>query len=671
MHLALALGALVAAAAIASASAAADAPLIPRTAFFGNPAKAAGRISPDGRWLSWMAARNGVLNVWVAPLAEPGEGRALTDEKGRPVASYSWAPDSSMILYATDDGGDENYQLYGVDVATGERRALTHFAKTRVGINSISHSITERILIDANNRDPQYFDLLSLDLKTGAITTVVENDGGFAGFLTDDGLVARMALKTLPSGDVAVYRITGGKVEGKPFDTIPYEDAGTTQPASFTYDGKTLYWIDSRGRDTSALIAEDVATGARTVLGQDKRADITRLAASETTGKIEAFGSEYLRNDWTFLDPGFGEDFKWLQARLKGDIAITSRTRADDKWTVTENAGEAPPATWLFDRKTRALTKLFSTRPELEGKPLALMHPIEIKSRDGLMLVSYLSLPPDSDPKGEGRPSHPLPMVLFPHGGPWARDSYGYNGYHQWLANRGYAVLSVNFRASTGFGKRFTAAGDKEWGAKMEDDLVDAVDWAVANGITTRDKVGIFGGSYGGYAVLASLAFRPDVFACGVDLFGPSNLNTLLATTPAYWAGQKAIMYRRMGDPTTPEGEALLKQRSPLFAADAIKRPLLIGQGANDARVKQAESDQVAAALQAKGIPVTYLLFADEGHGFAIPQNNLAFTAVTEQFLAKCLGGRAEPIGDALQGSTVAVKAGADLVPELAALAAK
>jgi dipeptidyl aminopeptidase/acylaminoacyl peptidase len=671
MQVMLALGLISMVAAIVAPALAADTPLIPRADFFGNPTKAAGRISPDGKWLSWLAPRNGVLNVWVAPLATPDQARPLTDEHGRPVANYWWSPDSAQILFATDTGGDENYQLYGVVVASGERRQLTHFPKARVGVAQISHSITDRIAITANNRDPRYFDLVTLDLKSGALTPLFENDAGFAGFVVDDQLAPRLATKTLPSGDVALYRITAGKAADQPFETIPYEDASTTTPLGYTYDGKTLYWLDSRGRDTNALIAEDVATGAKAVLGEDPRAEIDSLETAQATGLAQAYAVNYLRSEWTFLDPAFEADFKFLQAHLKGDITITSRTRDDDKWTVSAVASDAPPQLWLFDRKTRALTKLYTTRPELDGKPLAPMLPVEIKARDGLTLVSYLTLPAGSDPKGDGRPAHPLPMVLFVHGGPWARDAYGFNTIHQWLANRGYAVLSVNYRASTGFGKTFTQAGDLQWGRKMHDDLLDAVDWAVKRGVTAQDRVAIMGASYGGYATLAGLAFTPDAFVCGVDLFGPVNLETLLKTTPSYWEAQNKIMYRRMGDPNTPAGQAILKERSPLYAAGAIKRPLLIGQGANDARVKQAESDQMVAAMKANHVPVTYLLFDDEGHGFARPENNLAFFAAAEQFLGKCLGGRAEPVGEALKGSTMHVEAGGDLVPGLAQVAAK
>lgn len=643
-----------------------DVPLIPRAKIFGNPTQVAGRLSPDGKWLSWIAPRDGVLNIFVAPASDPKASRPLTAEIKRPIRQYFWSPDSKQILFINDKGGDENFLLYGVDVVSGTQRTLTPFEKTRVQIVGISSEIKNRILVAINNRDPKWHDVHSLDLASGKLTPVMINTGGFQSFLADEQLAIRGATKPRPDGGSAFYRVVGGKVEAEPFEQVTLEDSQTTFPAGFTTDGKTLYWIDSRGRDTAALIAQDVATGAKTVVAENDRADIGGAMASPKTGRVEAYAVNYLKNEWVPIGPAVKGDLDFLKSKLNGEISVTSRTDADDKWIVAVDPVTAPSAAYLYDRKKKTLTRLYVSRPELEGAPLVAMHPVEIKTRDGLTMVSYLTLPPGTDPDGDGRPDKAVPMVLTVHGGPWGRDVYGYDGYAQWLANRGYAVLSPNFRASTGFGKKFISAGDLQWGKKMHDDLLDAVDWAVGRGVTTPDKVAIMGGSYGGYATLAGLAFTPDKFACGVDIVGPSNLNTLLGTIPPYWEALKAQFYKRMGDPTTPEGQALLRERSPLFSADKIRRPLLIGQGANDPRVNVNESQQIVDALKAKNIPVTYVVFPDEGHGFARPQNNIAFNAVAENFLAKCLGGRAEPIGDALKPSTAQVPHGAEYAPGLA-----
>jgi dipeptidyl aminopeptidase/acylaminoacyl peptidase len=671
MRLAILAAAALAVSAASPAFAADAAPLIERAKLFGNPVRSAGRLSPDGKWLSWVAPRDGVMNVWVAPISDLEKARPMTAEASRPVAGYYWSPDSSMILFVTDKGGDENFLLYGVDVATGVQKTLTPFEKTRVQVGGISPFVKDKIAIGVNNRDPRWHDLYLLDPKTGEMTLVFQNDG-FAGVAADPQLRPRTAARPRPDGGLDLYRIEDGKAAPTPFETIPFEDSQTTQPAGYTPDGNTLYWLDSRGRNTSALVAQDLKSGAKTVIAENAKADIGGAMVNPMTGKVEAYAVNYLKNEWTALQPAVKADLEFLKAQLKGQISVTSRTDADDLWTVSVDPVIAPTATYLYDRKARKLTKLYVTRPELEGAPLVQMHPVEIKSRDGLTQVSYLTLPPGSDSDGDGKPDKPVPMVLLVHGGPWGRDGYGFNGYHQWLANRGYAVLSPNFRGSAGFGKGYLNAGDREWGAKMHDDLIDAVDWAIEAGVTTKDKVAIMGGSYGGYATLAGLAFTPDTFACGVDIVGPSNLNTLLSTIPPYWEAIKTQFNRRVGDPTTPEGQAFLKSRSPLTRADAIKRPLLIGQGANDPRVKQAESDQIVTAMQAKGIPVTYVVFPDEGHGFARPENNIAFNATTEHFLQACLGGRSEPFGTALAGSTLTVKHGAAYAPGLeAAIKAK
>ncbi|HVF94881.1 MAG TPA: S9 family peptidase [Sphingomonas sp.] len=624
-------------------------PLIERAKLFDNPTRTAGQLSPDGKWLGFIAPRDGVLNVWIAPVDKPGEARALTAEKTRPIRSYFWSPDSKQILFVNDKGGDENFLLYGVDLASGTQKALTPFEKTRVQIVGASATIKDRILVGVNNRDPRWHDVHALNLATGTLTPVFENDG-YAGFVADDALKLRIAVKTRPDSGVDYYRVVDNKVEAKPFTSVDYEDASSTAPLGFTADGKTLYWGDARGRDTRALLAQDVATGKFTTIGASDRADVGAGLTHPRTGEVEAYSVNFHRNEYFPVGDAVKADLAFLKSQNRGEFFIGSRTDADDKWLVTFDPVTAPSSTWLYDRRAKKLSELYTPRPELVGAPLVAMESIDIPTRDGLSMVSYLT-----KPKGA---TGPVPMVLFVHGGPWARDGYGYNSYHQWLANRGYAVLSVNYRSSTGFGKKFVQAGDRQWGRKMHDDLLDAVDWAVKRGVTSKDKVAIMGGSYGGYATLAGLTMTPDAFACGVDIVGPSNLFTLLKTVPAYWEAGKQQMYRRMGDPGTAEGQALLKERSPLTYADAIKKPLLIGQGANDPRVNVAESDQIVAAMKAKNIPVTYVVFPDEGHGFARPVNNIAFNAVAENFLAKCLGGRAEPVGGALAASTADVRAG-------------
>ncbi|MEJ7805433.1 MAG: S9 family peptidase [Telluria sp.] len=643
-------------------------PLIERAKFFGNPSKAGSKISPDGKWLSWIAPRDGVMNLWVAPLSDLSKAKPLTAETKRPIRSSFWAPDSKSVLFINDKGGDENFLLYGINVDSGEQKSLTPFEKTRVQVTGIGHNVKDRILVAVNNRDPKWHDVHSLDLATGKLTLVFQNDG-FGGFLPDESLNLRIATKSRTDGGMDYYPMVDGKVAATPLASVGLDDVQTTRPLGFSNDGKFMYWADSRGRNTAALIEQEIASGKTRVIAEDPRADITSAITDTKTGRVQAYELDYLKNDYVAVDPAIKDDLAFLKKEAKGAFWINSRSEDDDKWIVAIDRVTEPSTTFLYERKGKRLTKLYTSRPELEGAPLVPMLAKEIKSRDGMTLVSYLTLPKGTvakgSGKGSGKASGPVPMVLLVHGGPWGRDGYGYNSLHQWLANRGYAVLSVNFRGSTGFGKKFISAGDMQWGRKMHDDLIDAVDWAVAEGVTTRDKVAIMGGSYGGYATLAGLAFTPDKFACGVDIVGPSNLFTLLSTIPPYWESMKQQFYKRMGDPTTEAGKAMLKERSPLYSADKISRPLLIGQGANDPRVNVAESDQIVAAMSAKNIPVTYVVFPDEGHGFARPANNIAFMAVTENFLGKCLGGRAEPIGSTLKASTAQVKHGAEFAPGL------
>ena len=651
-----------------AATVSAEVPLLPRRLLFGNPQQTGGQVSPDGRWLGYLAPRDGVLNVYVAPRDEPGEARPVTNDRLRGIRIFSFAHTGNHVLYAQDVGGDENFQAFAVDLTTGAETPLSPRG-ARASLVAVSPKYPDEIMLAVNDRDPRYFDLVRVNIVTGEQTRVFENNE-FADVYVDRDFALRFAAKQTPDGGQELFVRDG---DGwRSWATIPQEDALTTGIAGITSDGKTVYMLDSRERNTGALFAIDADGGDRRLVHEDPRADVAGVMRHPETGVVQAALVNYLRNEWTAIDSAIEADLERLAAIGDGDTNVASRTLADDLWVVVHSSSTAPPKYYLYERSSGEIRLWFETRPELAGARTAPMRTAEIPSRDGLTLPSYYTLPPGSDPDGDGKPASPVPTVLFVHGGPWGRDGYGFNAMHQWLANRGYAVLAVNFRGSTGFGKDFTNAGDLEWGRKMHDDLLDGVAWAVREGIAQRDKVAIMGGSYGGYATLAGLTMTPTEFACGVDIVGPSNLVTLLSSIPPYWGPMRTMFATRVGDETTEEGRRLLTERSPLTYADRIERPLLIGQGANDPRVKQAESDQIVAAMQENGIPVTYILFPDEGHGFARPQNNMAFNAATEEFLATCLGGRAEPVGTDLEGSSITVPVGAELLPGLqAALSAR
>ena len=644
--------------------------LIPRKHIFGNPTRTSATVSPDGRYLAFLAPRDGVLNVYVAPIGAIDQAKPMTGEASRPVRQFFWSPDSTRILYVQDKGGNENWMLFGVEVATGKQTTYTNFDKAQVRVVSVSPKVPGQILVGINNRNPQFHDVHKLDLATGQMTLVRENNE-YAGFLADWDHNLAFGQKQVAGGAFQVDRIDrDGKARA--FLTIPAEDNLTTGFVGMTADGKTLYMRDSRNRNTGALVAIDIATEKATVLGGSEKADVDSAIRDPNTGVVEAYSVNYLKDEWTPVGDALKEDIAFLNREARGEWSATSQSRDKRLWTVMVDRVSEPVTFYLYDRPAKKLTRLFTTRPELEGKALASMHPVEIKSRDGLTLVAYLSLPPGTDKDGNGRPDKPLPMVLNVHGGPWARDEFGYHSEYQWLANRGYAVLAVNYRGSSGFGKNFMNAATREFAGKMHDDLIDAVNWAVKENVTTRDKVAIYGGSYGGYATLTGLTFTPDVFACGVDIVGPSNLITLIESFPAYWQPfLEGTWYKRVGDPRNEADRKMLLSRSPITKIDQLKKPLLIAQGANDPRVVQKESDQLVAAMKAKKIPVTYVLYPDEGHGFARPQNRTSFYAISEGFLAKCLGGRQEPIGSDFDGSSLRVLEGAEFVPGLADAAPK
>jgi dipeptidyl aminopeptidase/acylaminoacyl peptidase len=650
----------------------ADTPLIPREALFGNPQRAQARLSPDGKWLSFQAPVDGVLNIWAGPADDMAKAKAVTQEKVRPIPTHQWAFDNKHILYVQDKNGDENFHVYATNVETGETRDITPIDGVRAEIQELSEKFPNEVLVGLNDRNKQLHDIWRVNIATGEKQLVQENPG-VAGYLTDDDFNVRMSINFTPTGG-QIWQVPQGEGDAKEWKTFLEfgpEDAMTSGPAGFDKMGQVLYFQDSRNRNTSGLFSMDLKSGDIKLVADDPRTDVGGVLAHPTEKTIQAVSFTYARTEWEVLDEAIAKDIEFLKEFQDGEFLVTSRTLDDSQWTVAYILDDGPVKFYRYHRPAdggdgkREMVFLFNNRDDLEDYPLVKMHDRVIKSRDGLNLVSYLSLPPGSDPDNDGVPNEPVPMVLDVHGGPWARDGWGLNSTHQWLANRGYAVLNVNYRGSTGFGKEFINAANGEWSLKMHEDLLDAVNWAVENKIAQKDKIAIMGGSYGGYATLVGLTFTPDVFACGVDIVGPSSLVTLLQNVPPYWIPFMPVMKVRVGDVDTEEGRAELLKRSPLSLVDKIKRPLLIAQGANDPRVKQLEADQIVKAMTEKNIPVTYVLYPDEGHGFHRPENNKSFNAVTEAFLAEQLGGRFEPVGKDFEGATITVPEGAEHVPGL------
>jgi dipeptidyl aminopeptidase/acylaminoacyl peptidase len=635
--------------------------LIARAALFGNPLRTQARLSPDGRYISFLAPRDGVLNVWLAPFCDLAAARPITADQTRGIREHYWAPTGRHVLYLQDEGGDENWRVLSVAVESGAEIDLTPLPGVQAQLVGLSAERPDVALIGLNNRKPEWHDLYEVDIASGARKLVEENDLEFAAYLEDLQLVPQLALKTLPDGGGELFRRASGGWES--FLRYAQADSLTTRPLIVEAGGTALL-LSALGRDKAALMRVDLANGKQSLVGESERADISDAWLHPRTRELQAYAVDYLTSEITPVTSAAARDIEILRDALGPQFTVTSRTLDDCLWVVVVDDPARAPASHLYARASGRVTKLFDQRPELADAPLQPMRALEIRARDGLTLVSYLTLPPGVSGQ---LPREPLPLVLDVHGGPWARDSYGFNAEHQWLANRGYAVLAVNYRGSMGFGKSFINAGDGEWAAKMHEDLLDAVAWAVREKIADARKVAIYGASYGGYAALVGLTFTPAVFACGVDLVGPSNLVTLLESIPPYWKAFFEDMARRVGDPRTPGGRALLNARSPLTHVERIRRPLLIVQGANDPRVKQAEADQIVAAMQAKHLPVTYALYHDEGHGFARPQNRLSFYALTEAFLSQYLGGRCESVGRDFEDSSVNVAAGGEFLPDMAA----
>lgn len=639
----------------------APAKLIKREILFGNPDRVSPSLSPDGKFISFLAPSQGVLNIWVAPHDDVSKAIVITKEKKRGIRSYSWAKNNTHIIFSKDNNGDENWRLYSVDIRDLTQKDLTPIKNISASILKFSNKFPSEVLILINDRIPEYHDIYKLNIESGKKSLIYLNTAQFASFIADEDFIIRFAYKLLEDGNGEYHILdTANNQKSKIFHRIAPEDLHTTSLLHLTQDGKNLYMIDSADRNTAALFHIN-RKGKKQLLFADPRADIDDYLVNPLSKKIEAAAIDYLKKEWTILDNNISNDLKILQSIDDGKLEIISRTTLDNLWIAAFYRDDGPKKYYLYDRATKRPRFLFVSNSAQEGLPFAKMYPITITARDRLELVSYLTIPKWLD-DGMGKPKYPIPLIVRVHGGPNARDSWGFDPVVQWLANRGYAVLNVNFRGSTGFGKKFVNAGDGEWARAMQDDLNDAVKWALDNKIALKEKVGIMGTSYGGYAALVALTRDPKLFALGIDIVGPSNIETLIKTIPAYWKPTRAQLIKTIGaSPDTEKGREFLKERSPLTYVKNIKRPLLIVQGANDARVKKAESDQIVQAMEALNIPVVYLLYPDEGHGLSRPENKFSFYAYAEQFLANFLGGAHVPHNDHFPGSTMEIKAGKDI----------
>jgi len=614
--------------------------LIPRKVLFGNPVKTDPQISPDGKMMAYVAPVNNVLNVWVKTIGKEDD-RAVTRDDNRGIRWYFWAEDSEHIMYLQDVGGDENSRLYGVNLKTNEIKDLTPYEDVQVRIIHSDKNFPNELLIGMNKENPKVHDVYHLDVPTGELELVAKNPGNISSWRADADLMVRCALAATAEGGKDLMVRENEQGDWKKLLTWDSQDSMNSGPLSFTKDGNSLYLVDSRNVNAGRLVKMEIKTGNIEVLAEDPQYDVWDVMIHPDSYEVQAVSFNKARAEWIVLDESIKDDFEAIAKLDDGDYFVEGRDNADATWLVYFTKDNGPQSYYTYDRKKKKGTYLFDHMPELNKCKLARMEPISFMARDGLTIHGYITFPVWKERKN-------LSMVLRVHGGPWARDYWGYDPRAQWFANRGYVCLQVNFRGSWGYGKDFVNAGDREWAGKMHDDLVDAVRWAVEQGYANPEKVAIFGGSYGGYAALVGATFTPDVFCCAVDNCGISNLVTWIKSVPPYWLTWLAMIHKRMGNPDTEE--EFLKSRSPLFKVDQIKIPILIGQGANDPRVKQAESEQIVEAMKKKGIDYEYMVFPDEGHGFAKPENRLKFFAAAEKFLAKHLGGRyEEAVEDAAQ----------------------
>ena len=617
-------------------------PIIDRELLFGNPEISGSQISPDGKFIAFQKPYKDTRNVWVKRTEEPfSAARLLTAETKRPIGGFFWSRDSKYILFVKDNAGDENFNIFAVDPAASpaagadapDARDLTGVKGIQIQIYSLPKNDPNTAYIGINDRDKAWHDLYKLNIASGDKTLLRKNTDKIAGWVFDEQGQLRLASHVDDSGEQQILRVDASEFT-KIYSCDVFEACG---PAQFHKDGKRFYMETNKGdRDRIELILFDPITLKEEFVETDplKRVDLGSVIFSVASDELALTTYTDEKTRRYFKDKALEADYKWLQSKLPGrEIGLGSHTRDEQLWLISATGDTEPGSTYLFDRKAKKLTLQYVIREKLPRASLSSMQPIRYKSSDGLEIPAYLTLPKGLNPKG-------LPTIIIPHGGPWARDFWGYNGLAQFFANRGYAVLAANFRGSTGYGKKFLNAGNGEWGKKMQDDLTWGVKHLIAEGIADPKRVAILGGSYGGYATLAGVAFTPDVYRAGVDIVGPSNLNTLLEAIPPYWEAGKKMMFSRMADPGTAEGKAWLKERSPLSAAEKIKTPLMVVQGANDPRVNKAEAEQIVVALRDRIFPVEYILAPDEGHGFQRPVNNMAMFMAIEKFLAKHLDGR-------------------------------
>jgi dipeptidyl aminopeptidase/acylaminoacyl peptidase len=621
-------------------------PLITREVLFGNAEREWPALSPDGTRLAWLAPdTNNVMQVWVKTV-DKDDGRIVTADKKRGIGNYFWAKDNRTLLYTQDNDGDANEHLYGVDLVSGNVRDYTPFQGAGVSDTQLNLNYPDTALVSMNLRDRSLFDVYRLNLRTGAINLDTKNPGDVSRWFPDPKFRIRLARVGTPEGGREIRVRASETSAWKTFMKVgPEEELGALD---FTVDGKSLYLRSAVGRDTTALVMKNIATGKEIVIAACAEVDLDNEVIHPRRHVVQAVGFGTGRYTWQVVDPAIKEDFAGLAKLDDGDFSLDDRTAADDVWLVSYESDRSPTRFYRWDRKTKRGTFLFSSQPKLDSLVLAEMKPVVITMRDGLKIQAFLTLP-------VGVPAKNLPMVLLVHGGPWGRYAWGFNAYVQWYANRGYAVLQPNFRGSTGYGKKFLHAGDKQWGLKMQDDLLDSVNWAVKEGIADPAKIGITGRSYGGYCALAGVTFTPEVFACAVDICGASNLKTVMVKRPAY--SRRYVADARMGNPEDPNDAQLLYNASPVNFAHKIVRPLLIGQGGKDPWVNQAEAEQMVAAIEKNGGRVTYVLYPDEGHGFGRPENSADWCAREEAFLGTYLGGRVEPMaGERIPGSTAVVR---------------